>query len=285
MSCVTPTAGFALTDYLWLSVITLLCVTACVMLRQKTYCSYPLFAIYVVTRVARELLLRSLVALRPCDHSAYFYAYWISSAVENVVLVAVLFEFACALFAPHDLPVVCAWRVSRWLTPEAVNRAFRYCLAVLIFVCAIFPIGFYSNLGYVGEGWYLVAFTRTGSLIVTVGELGAMLLGLVLSAYLGIPWRRRAAAFAAGLIAQAIGWLAYGWLVLDFSGTPHDAALYAARMCWVAVAADIAGVGLWLAGMFLPEKQAIRIESRQIAALRRLGQEMLRSAEQIRERG
>ena len=284
MNCVPSTGGFALTDYCWLAVITLSCVTTCAMLRQKTYCSYPFFAIYILCRTVTELLLRSLVALRPCDHLMYFYGYWISSAVEDVVLFAVLFEFARSLFAPHDLPVLRAWRVSRWLTPEAVNRAFRFCIFVLLFFCAIFPVGFYSNLGYVGDGWYLVAFTRTMQLIVTIAELGMMLLGLCLSAYLAIPWRRRAAAFAAGLVIQAIGWLVYWAMVLNYRGAPHQASMWAASMAWVAMAADVAASLFWLVGVFLPERPAITLNSRQIKALRLRGEALLISAGQARER-
>jgi hypothetical protein len=253
---------------LWWLNIALECATICAVSYKKLYCKYGTFVLYVSTRTARSLLLRSLVALH-CGFATYFYSYWLSSLVEDVMLLAVLFELGRFVFAP--------W----WIVPAEPKRWFVSALIGLVVLSLILP---YSNLGHLGADWYLMAFFRTLARSVSFVALGVALLVIALSCHLSAPWKRRAVWIAAGLLVDVGSDLITWCAILNFSGTPREAHLYAQSLQWLPMTGGAIALMLWCGSAFVSERPMIEVTQRELEVLRRMGDVFLLGTERIRER-
>lgn len=232
-------------DSLWWLLIAIECLALCTALARKVHEQYPLFVIYVAFACVRSFTLRALLN----NDVGYFYVWWITAVFGDILLVGVMVELGRLLFAPY------------WIIPLEPKRAFHFCLSSLLGVSILLPLVLRSKGEQLDWYYFLNTFARTMNRSVNLMIFGTMLLGIVLSIYLSIPWRRVATYLAAGLLMK------FGvetWLWFCLLDAPRQKVM---SLQWVTLSASILSFGIWMAACFVPEHDAVSLTEEQLDSL------------------
>jgi hypothetical protein len=165
---------------LWMAHPVLETTVAVVMLRKGLHRHFPAFFSYIAFEVASFCLLFPLH--RWGSYPAYFYTYWICSAIDLAIGFMVIHEVFLDVFRPY-----CTLK-------DLGNVMFKW--AALVMLLVAFVVAASSS----GQGMepILVAIT-TVQRCVRVAQCGLVLFLVVFSSYLGVSWRQQSFGIALGL--------------------------------------------------------------------------------------
>lgn len=228
-----------LTNILWWIVIAAECVAFFAAVARKLYADYPIFVLYVGFCAFRSIALRAIVN----NDVLFFYAFWIGAVMEAGILAFLLWELARFLFAP--------W----WIIPQEPKRWFYWANGGVLALSLLLP---YSKLGSIADYYFWLAFARTWSRTISFAIFGISLLGIGLSIYLSIPWRRVATYLAVGLMLK-FGFETWYWFALLDAPRARATSLQ-----WITTVASIVAFGIWIGACFVPEHPPVVLTQEQL---------------------
>jgi hypothetical protein len=164
-------------DALWLAQPLLKIVILVMMVRRKLYGRYPLFFSYLAYTV---LVTALLFAVRG-SYRAYFYAYWSTDAVANMLILGVVYELFTSMFKQHHALRDFGNMLFRWAVVMAAM------LAGLLLFSGMNP----SKNSVVNT---IMNLDRS----VGVLQCGMLLFLVLFSPHLKISWRHQISGIALG---------------------------------------------------------------------------------------
>lgn len=216
---------------LWMADIIAECATAAVMYHRRTYVAFPVFFMLLAFLCAKSLLLVAMSALNL--PTAYFYVYWIGSALRAIFIGGVIGEISLAILKP-----------LRWL-PEHISG---YCLVVSCIVVSLPLLSSVLRTTECSECAYRVA--RQVNDIASWVFLIVLATLLLLSGLFEVSWSRRSIGISVGLLLEL--WI--GSVASIISGLFGNAELHIAN--WVRLSAFLMTNCIWIASFLPPETEA-----------------------------
>jgi hypothetical protein len=183
-------------DLLWFGHPALQAAVALVMCRRKLYRAFPVFFSYVLAQIL--IFATTYPIYRLGNYAAFFYSYWIGSAVSVVLGFKVIHEIFLDVFRPYHT------------LKDLGTMLFRWAGLVMLLVALVVAVSSPS-----GQESPLVQGTLISQRCVRVIQCGLVLFLLVFSRYLGVSWRQHSFGIALGFGSFAASELA---LVALFAG-------------------------------------------------------------------
>jgi len=165
----------------WIASHVLLGVVAAILCKRRLYRKFPCFLAYAVYEIAKTILLFALYSVVGLTSELYAYAFSATLMFSIALRFGVIDEVSKDLFRESQFVKVAARRLLRGGT------------GLLLVVAVLFTIYAPGNnkLGFVAG----ILVVNRGAAMVQCG----LLLALLLSRFLGLPWRRPAFGITLGL--------------------------------------------------------------------------------------
>jgi hypothetical protein len=212
---------------LWVIDIIAECATAAVIYRRRAHTIFPVFFSLLVFLCAKSLTLAALAAMNL--PAAYFYVYWIGSAVRSVLICGVLAELSVKTLKPlNKLPACFPW----------------CCMLGVAIIAVLTMLSFpHRSIQHAQE---LARYANERISWVFLVVLAAI---IVLSGLMEASWSRRSIGITAGLLVELwIGSLSAAVAYLFGNAGVHDT--NGVRL----IAFGITNC-IWIASFALPETE------------------------------
>jgi hypothetical protein len=167
-------------DVLWFGHPVLQAAVATAMLRRKLHNRFPVFFSYVIAQLV--IFGVTYPIYRSGNYDAFFYVYWIGSAVSVLLGFKVIHEIFLDVFRPYHT------------LKDLGTVLFRWAGLVMLLVAIIVAISSPS-----AQQSPLIQATLTTQRCVRMIQCGLILFLLVFSRYLGISWRQHSFGISLGL--------------------------------------------------------------------------------------
>lgn len=200
-----------LTYALWATGPVLQLACAFLLWKRKLLKDFNYFFSFLLFLSARSIVLFAIHATGSA--AAYFYAYWVGSAVGDMCIFLVLHEIFCAAFKPFGGLRDMAQVVFRWATIAMVLVAFVV----------------FSSSSALPESQRIIAFITNFQKSIRVMQCGLLLFMLMGAHYLGLSFRNRIFGLSLGFglsasfelltwsALQALGFRAGPWFAYWYS--------------------------------------------------------------------
>jgi hypothetical protein len=166
-------------DLLWFGHPALQAAVAVVMCRRKLYRVFPVFFSYVLAQIL--IFATTYPIYRLGNYAAFFYSYWIGSALSVFLGFKVIHEIFLDVFRPYHT------------LKDLGTMLFRWAGLVMLLVALVVAIS-----SPAAQQSPLVQGTLISQRCVRVIQCGLVLFLLVFSRYLGVSWRQHSFGIALG---------------------------------------------------------------------------------------
>jgi hypothetical protein len=172
---------------LWMIHPALELLLAVVLFHRKLHRKFPVFFAYIVFQVVNFMVLFPIYHLgsrlnaTDGEINAYFYAYWISSAISLAIGFKVIHEIFLDVFRPYHT------------LKDLGTVLFKWAALVMLLVAMVVTAASQS-----GADTPLTQAVTIGQRCVRVIQCGLILFLLVFSKYLGVSWRQHSFGIALG---------------------------------------------------------------------------------------
>jgi len=161
-------------------------VLAGIMVKRRLHRQFPVFFAYILSQIVIFAVLFPIYKSGPAYYDAYFYVYWLGSAISLAIGFKVIHEVLLTLLRPYHALKDLGTVLFKW--------AALVMLLVALVVAASSPTATDSPI---------TQAVITAQRCVRVIQCGLILFLLVFSKYLGISWRQHSFGIALGFGAYA----------------------------------------------------------------------------------
>lgn len=156
-------------------------VLAALLVQRKLHRKFPIFFLYIISQLVNFAILFPIYKAGPTHSAAYFYAYWIGSAVSMSIGFKVIHEVFLDVFRPYHT------------LKDLGTMLFKWAALVMLLVAIVVAAS-----SQAGTNQPITQAVLVVQRCVRVIQCGLILFLLVFSRYLGVSWRQHSFGIALG---------------------------------------------------------------------------------------